>query len=142
MCLQPARGVLNKARLQLAAAAIKKLQIIGMTVPDIETVRPPIKAKSRWDADEEDVLPTPTTFLRQNGGGGGGGGGGSARGSREGTNLGGNLVGLSFDRGHCKANVQEAEEEDVALPAGQGQEDETMSAAASSEHENKACVCV
>ena len=123
-----------------------------MTVPDLETVRPPIKAKSPWDADEEDVLPAPTTFLRQNGGGGegeggvGGGGGvgrggGGVRGS-EGTNLGGNLVGLSFDRGHCKANVQEAEEEEVSVLAGQGQEDQAMSAAASSEHEHKACVCV
>ena len=124
-----------------------------MTVPDLEIARPPIKAKSPWDADEEDVLPAPTTFLRQNGGGGVGGGvgvggggvgggGGGARGS-EGTHIGGNIVGLSFDRGPCKANVQEAEEDEVvAVLAGQGKEDEAMSAAASSEHEHQACVCV
>lgn len=54
----------------LAAAATKKLQMLGVSVPDTDAAAPSAPAHSRrkqfWQVvGEEDALPAPTTFLRE-----------------------------------------------------------------------------
>lgn len=105
-------------------------------MPDIKAATPPVKTQSQWDKEvEEDVLPAPTTFLRQSGAGTTGSIG-------EGAHLAGTLVGGSRNHSYCgEANVQEAMEEEV-VQGDQEQEDDEMRADASGEHKHKHKVCI
>ena len=102
-------------------------------MPDIKATTPPMKTKLRWDADvEEEVLPAPTTFLRQSGGGATGGIGQRA-------NLAGTRVDGSLDRGYRgETDIQEAMEE-VVLQGDQEQDNDDVRADAYGEHKHKVC---